>query len=381
MLHPSPVKIFTCFDHAANAELSEGKRVNRRSDSKQSGFRGKNNMARTTIKDIARECGVSLSTVSLVLNNNPRISQSTREKVLAAVQKHQYQPNAFARSLASQSSRALSIVVPHLNHVFADTYFGEIVSGIYEHATELGYKIMLEVADKTFTQSEEYINLMKSKRVDGLLIIGSSIHDEYLFQLEKTEYPYLLVNHYFPGSSMNFISADYVRSAELAAEHLTGYGHRKIGILCGTNTNTATDFRDTFMKSCKAAGLKDDDMVWADGWFTEQGGYEGTQWMLERHPDITAIMAGNDKMAIGALRCLNRQGISVPGKISVMGMDDVPAAEFTTPGLTTIRHDLYQLGQKSVEGMIALFKKERPQVQDILPVDLIQRESTGPAGG
>jgi DNA-binding LacI/PurR family transcriptional regulator len=110
-------------------------------------------MARTTIKDIARECGVSLSTVSLVLNNNPRISSSTREKVLKAVDKHQYQPNAFARSLASQSSRVLSVVVPNLNHVFADVYFGEIVSGIYEEATDQGYKILFDVANQRFVSN------------------------------------------------------------------------------------------------------------------------------------------------------------------------------------------------------------------------------------
>lgn len=335
-------------------------------------------MARTTIKDIARECGVSLSTVSLVLNNNPRISESTREKVLSSVRKHEYQPNTFARSLASQSSRSLSVIVPHLNHVFADTYFGEIVSGIYEHATSLGYKVMLEMANRHFIQTHEYLNLLKTKRVDGLLILGSSVHDEYLKDLAASNYPYVLVNHYFPGRSMNYISADYITSARLAANHLLDHGHRHIGMLSGTTTNTALDFRDHFTKACTEGGVARENLYWSDGWFTEQGGFEGAQWLLDRYPEMTAIMAGNDKMAIGAMRHIARRGLKVPQDISVIGMDDVAAAEFANPSLTTIRHDLYQIGAKSVEALLVLFRKEAELVQQTLPVELVVRESTGP---
>lgn len=336
-------------------------------------------MARTTIKDIARECGVSLSTVSLVLNNNPRISSSTREKVLKAVDKHQYQPNAFARSLASQSSRVLSVVVPNLNHVFADVYFGEIVSGIYEEATDKGYKILFDVADQRFVSSSEHINLLKSRRVDGLLYIGASIYDTFLFDLESDAYPMVLVNHYFPGHKLPFIAADYVASARLAADHLLDYGHRHIGILCGTNTHTAIDFRTHFTDFCQARGVINGDLPWADGWFTEQGGYEATQWLLERHPNLTAIMAGNDKMAIGALRYFKERKLRVPDDISIVGMDDIPAAEFTVPGLTSIRHNLFEIGAQAVNSLIGMFRQEVERIQKFLPVELVVRESTGPA--
>lgn len=336
-------------------------------------------MARTTIKDIARECGVSLSTVSLVLNNNPRISASTREKVLKAVDRHQYQPNAFARSLASRSSRVLGVVVPDLNHVFADVYFGEIVSGVYEHASDIGYKVLLDIANHKFINSQEYVNILKTRRVDGLLFIGSSIHDDFLFGLESEELPLVLVNHYFPNRKLNYIAADYVASARIASEHLLDLGHQRIGILSGTNTNTALDFRDRFIRFCTARGLAADDLPWADGWFTEQGGYEGAQWLLERRPDLTALMAGNDKMAIGAMRYLQTRKMRVPEDVSVIGMDDIPAAEFSNPGLTTVRHDLYGLGVTAVDGALSLFRKEAQHVQQVLPVQLVARESTGPA--
>jgi LacI family transcriptional regulator len=334
---------------------------------------------RTTIKDIAKECGVSLSTVSLVLNNNPRISQATREKVMAAVERHAYQPNAFARSLASRSSEAISVVVPHLNHVFADVYFGEIVSGIYERASEVDYKVLLEIANLKFVNSGEYIRILKSRRVDGMLFIGSSVHDEYLKAFETENYPFVLVNHHFPGALVNSIEADYVKSAEMAAQHLAGLGHRRIGLLVGTNTHTAIQFHEAFLNACETRGIKREDVPWADGWFSEQGGQEAVQWLLDRHPGLTAIMAANDKMAIGAMRHLIRKGVKVPEEISVMGVDDIPLSEFTIPGLTTIRHDLYGMGRMAFDNVVALFRGEKTSCHDLLPVELELRESTGPA--
>ncbi|MGA1194515.1 MAG: LacI family DNA-binding transcriptional regulator [Kiritimatiellia bacterium] len=337
----------------------------------------KEGKTRTTIKDIAKECGVSLSTVSLVLNNNPRISEVTRRKVQESIERHQYQPNAFASSLASRSSHVLSLVVPHLNHVFADVYFGEIVSGIYEHATDLGYKVLLDVANQRFVKSREFIRMMKSRRVDGVLFVGSSIYDEYLFELEQNEYPLVLINHYFPGRDINYVMADYNASANLAARHLYDLGHRDIGILAGTTTNTAVTFRNRFIATCGELGITQDRLIWADGWFTEQGGYEGAEWLLEHHPHITAIMAGNDKMAIGAMRYLTKKGVRIPDDVSVMGMDDIPPAQFAIPGLTTVRHDLYKLGALAVDGALSIFKKKTSRVQQIIPVELAERESTG----
>jgi DNA-binding LacI/PurR family transcriptional regulator len=317
--------------------------------------------------------------VSLVLNNNPRISQTTRDKVLECIERHQYQPNAFASSLASRSSHVLSVVVPHLNHVFSDVYFGEIVSGIYEHATDLGYKVLLDIANHRFISTREFIKLMKSRRVDGVLFIGSSVHDDYLMELEHSGYPFVLINHFFPGREINYIMADYVQSAVIAARHLLGLGHRHIGILSGTNTHTALAFRDRFLATCAEDGIPHENLVWADGWFTEQGGYEGAEWIRAHHPQVTAIMAGNDKMAVGAMRYLARAGVKIPEQMSIVGMDDIPAAQFTTPGLTTVRHDLYRLGTLAVDGALTIFRKEQSTYQQTLDVQLVERESTGPA--
>lgn len=334
-------------------------------------------MARPTIKDIAKKCGVSFSTVSLVLNNNPRITQATREKVLAEVERCGYQPNASARGLASKYSYSLSVVVPHLNHVFADVYFGEIVSGIYEAAVDLGYKVLLDVANRKFLSTKEYMKLLRSRRVDGMLYVGSSIYDDFLFELENSQHAMVLVNHHFPGRNLNYIAADYTATGQLAAQHLLGLGHRKIGLVCGTNTNTALEFQKSFFETCAKGGVAE--IPWADGWFTDQGGFEGTHWLFERHPDLTAIMAGNDRMALGALRALRQLGKKIPDDVSVMGVDDLPLASIAVPGLTTVRHELYQIGRAAVEGILSIVSGKATTCRQTLPVKIVHRESTAPA--
>jgi len=334
---------------------------------------------KTTIKDIAEECNVSLSTVSLVLNNNPRISDETRAKVLAAVARHKYEPNTHARGLASRSSRAVSVVVPQLQHVFSDVYFGEIVSGIYDCAAEQRYKILLDVANLRFIQTQEYVNLLKSKRADGLLFIASSLYDQYLMTFEKDRYPFLLINHYFPGSSLSYVAADYVDSARQAAEHLLKLGHRKIGLITGTNIQTAVDFLHTFTDCCRGAGMTDEDLPWADGRFSEEKGAEAARKLFDQHPGITAVMCGNDKMAIGAIRHIHERGLRIPEDVSVMGVDDLPQASYTTPGLTTVHHQLYHMGRLACEKLLQIFRGEIDGCQELLPTRIVVRESTAKA--
>ena len=173
-------------------------------------------MKRRTIKDIAKESGFSLSTVSLVLNNHPRISQATRDRVMAVVKKYNFFPNSAARGLASKSSKTLSVVVPNLTRVFSDIYLGELISGIYERATSQGYKILLDIATAQFVKSQEYLKLLANRRADGMLFIASDIHADYLSVFENGPYKFLLVNHLFPGKKLNYVSVDYAASARLA---------------------------------------------------------------------------------------------------------------------------------------------------------------------
>lgn len=332
-----------------------------------------------TIKEIARHCEVSPSTVSLVLNGSKKIKQQTRERVMEAVEILDYQPNHMARGLVSRKSHCLSVTVPNLAHVFSDVYFGEIISGIYSEANQAGYKIMLDIAQESYIGDKEYLNVLRNRRADGMLYIASTVEDRFLLEFEEQPYPLVLVNHYFPDSSLNFLSVDYRKAAELSARHLLELGHRTIGLLIGTNTFTGLDFRDTFFRVCEERGLERTQLPWTGctRW-DEQDGYESARKLMSRHPEITAIMAGNDRMAIGAMRYLNNQGIRVPEQVSVMGMDDIPSARYTTPGLTTVHMDLFRLGELSCRHLLKLLDGESPACQEFWEPHLVLRESTRP---
>jgi len=276
-----------------------------------------------TIKDIARECSVSLSTVSLVINGNPRISEKTRKRVLEAVKKYDYKPNAQARGLVSRASYTLSVVVPDLSRAFGDIYYGPLIGGIYECATERGYKILLDMNNESFRRRKEYLDMLKTGRVDGMLFIATNNFDAFVGELVGTPYAALLVNNHLPGQKLSHVSADYPQSARLAAEHILGLGHRRIGVIGGTNVATATVFNQALTEALEEGGVAADAIPFRDGGFTEPGGFEAARALTENRPDLTALIAGNDRMAIGALRYLEMKGRKVPQEVSVMGVDDI----------------------------------------------------------
>lgn len=329
-----------------------------------------------TIIEIAKECKVSPSTVSLVLNNSPKIKQATKDRVLAAAQKLNYEPNEFARGLVSRRSRTLSVTVPALDHVFSDVYFGEIISGIYDEAYENGYKILLDIAQESFIGNKEYLTVLRNRRADGMLYIASTTEDRFLLEFENEPYPLVLVNHYFPDSTLNFLSVDYETCAVLAANHLLELGHRHIGLIAGTNTFTGLDFRDRFLEQCQTHGIPEAQLPWTDAEWDEHGGYEAARKLIARYPEITAIMAANDRMAIGAMRYLLAEGVDVPTQVSVMGMDNIPSARYSNPGLSTIRMNFYEVGRQSCRRLLGLLDGSITSCREKLEPTLVVREST-----
>lgn len=333
---------------------------------------------RTTIADIAREAGFSQSTVSLVINNNPRISEDTRAKVLAAIEKYGYKPNIQARGLALRSSRIISVVLPDIPHVFADNYFGELLSGIYAGASEAGFKVLVDLANMKFIRTQEYMNILDMQQADGMLFLGSTNYDQFLSIFNDKKYPFLLVNNYFPQWDIDYVTADYAYVAKLAADHLLGLGHRKIGLITGTNVQTAVDLLEAFEGCLKEAGISAEDMPWADGRFSDKIGFEAARVVMTLNPNITAIMCGNDTMATGAIRYLKSRGLRVPEDVSVMGVENLPSAVLSSPRLTTISNRLHDLGAMASKQLLALSREEITSSKEKIKGELIVRDSTGP---
>jgi DNA-binding LacI/PurR family transcriptional regulator len=330
-----------------------------------------------SLRDVARLAKVSVATVSMVLNDNPRISRATHLRVSRLIERLGYQPNRLAQSLSSRYTTVLAVLVPALRHTFADAYFGELISGICDRAGKMGYKVMLEQAKPDFIKEKKHIQIFERRYVDGVLLLGTNDRNHYLEDFADDRYPAMVVDNYFDQWQLDYVACDYRSGAMQVMNYLLQLGHRKIALLCAApEIHTSRDIKQIYVQRLAAEGTTPDDTWCEDGKFTEQGGAEATQRILERHPDITAIFACNDKMAIGALHQLSRMGIRVPQDVSVVGFDDLQHTQFINPSLTTIHLPLYQVGVQACERLIERIRGRAERVAETLPTHLVVRDST-----
>lgn len=332
------------------------------------------------IKDVARESQASLTTVSMILNKRDRkISQATRERVLKVVRQLGYRPSRLAQGLQAQRAGFLAVLVPQLRHAFADAYFGELISAIQETASRYDYKLLLEVANESYIADRQHLELFRRHYVDGLLCMGVTNLDTYLADFAEGGPPMLVVNNYLPGIRLNHIKCDYDQAGRLAGEHLLGLGHRHLALIHGaTEVQTTSDLTGGFASALAKRDLHLAENRFADGLYTEEGGALAVVGLMRRHPGITGILAGNDKMAIGAISGLKSLGLKVPEQVSVIGCDDMHQAEFCDPPLTTIHTPIYELGQRACELVLELIEGESDTVEETHPVQLTLRRSTCP---
>jgi LacI family transcriptional regulator len=334
---------------------------------------------RYTIKDIAQQSGVSLSTVSLVMNGNPRISKVTRDRVHETMKRLGYQPNRMARALAWRHTRTLAVLMPQLKHGFADVYFGEIVSGIYDKACKLGYKVLLEVARSEFVENKEYLQLYDQKYVDGILFIGANNRHWFVQDFVGSARPFLLVNNYSKEHDLNYVVSNYRYGAWQVAQHLIRLGHRRIGFIAGAlqEIQTSRDILESFQEALSDHGIDLDPSLVVDGLLTEEGGMKAAEQLLRLNDPVTAIFALNDKMALGAIKQLHESDRRIPEDVAVVGFDDIPQASFSIPSLTTVHQPLYEIGKRSCESLVELIHGKVERVQEVIPIHLVVRESCG----
>lgn len=329
---------------------------------------------RVSIRQIAEQAGVSTATVSMVLNDNPKITQATRDKVRRVIDKAGYQPNRIAQSLSGKYTRVLGVLLPTLRHALADPYFGELISGICDRAARLGHKVTLESAKPDFIREKKHLELFDRRFVDGVLCIGFNDRHVFLKDFAKAGHPMIVVNNQFDPWGVDQVVCDYRSGTDQVMTYLQQLGHTKIGLIHGSpDVFTSRVITEVFQH--RAPHL--DGSFLEDGHFTEERGIEAAGTLLDRHPDLTAIFAGNDKMALGAIRCLAQRGIKVPEQVSVVGFDDIPYSQFVTPALTTVHLPFYEAGDLACERLIQRIRGKDERINETLSTHLVLRESTG----
>lgn len=339
-----------------------------------------------TLKELAEHVGLSPTTVSVVLNRAPvadSIPRRTQELVFAAAEELHYRPNHLARSLRSRRTHTLGVLVPEL----AEPYAAGVMSGLDSHLLEAGYFSLVASHQATPYLIEEYLELLKSRRVEGLILLATALE-------RPPGLPAVAVSGHDRVEGVTNVVLDHDRAARLALSHLAELGHRRIALFKGQARSADTDDRwRSILATAGELGLEiDDRLVFqlaedpsghsSRTEETYREGYKHGRELLARGVPFTALFAFNDVSAIGAMRAFFDAGRRVPRDLSVVGFDDILSAAFHNPGLTTVRQPLREMGQTAVRILLDRLHHGTgyPDFVTVEPT-LVVRESTGPAPG
>ncbi|CAN7365889.1 LacI family DNA-binding transcriptional regulator [Paenibacillus sp. LjRoot153] len=322
-----------------------------------------------TIKDVAEKAGVTVTTVSRVLNNRGYISQATREKVYRVMKEMQYQPNEIARSLIGKRSMMLGMIIPTVAHPF----FAELANYIENHASSLGYKILICNSRMDQLKEKEYIDMLKSNRVEGI-IMGSHTLDVH--EYTQLQQPIVTFDRFITG--IPYVSSDNYHGGVLAAELLIRKGCKKIALICGRrNPDLLGDLRsEGFLKTLNSKSLEPIVIELGSDVFENVHYERVVQNLLDEHPDVDGLFATSDMIAINAIKVCSSIGMKIPEQIKLIGYDDIQFASLMTPGLTTIKQPLEEMGILAVDLIDKLVAGEKVTMENKLPVTMVERSST-----
>jgi LacI family transcriptional regulator len=330
-----------------------------------------------TIEEIARLAEVSRSTVSRVLNNHPSVRPAVRDRVLSVIRQQQYTPYAAARSLASNCTHVLGLLIPRsAPFIFADPFFAGMIQAITEACSQRGYFMMLAMMSAE-TDEQFYDFILRSRHFDGMLMLSSDIDDPTLARLIDSPTPIILIGSHPYFSNLAWVDAENQAGARCAVTYLIGLGHRRIAAITGPlQMAAAIDRREGYKQALLEAGLTIVPELIVEGGFTQESGYNAMAGLLGLTPPPTAVFVASDTMAIGALRAVEEAGLRVPSDISLVGFDDLPTAAAAATPLTTVRQPIAQIGATAVELLIERIEKRATAAAHLrLPTELILRES------
>jgi LacI family transcriptional regulator len=335
-------------------------------------------MSRLTLEDIAKQAGVSRSTVSRVINNHPSVRDVVRERVLKVIRNTGYHPNAAARSLASQRSWMIGLVLPRsVSTFFSDPYFPRLTQGIAQACNQYNYTLGLFLLATKEDEEKILPRLSRKGSLDGVLVQSGQIGDQLIERLVDSDIPVVIAGRPFQAEDISYIDVDNDNAAYTAVSHLVRLGRKRIGTIAGPLNSTASiDRRDGYVKALLDRGRNIDESLIVEGDFTEDGGYYAMQQLLAARPD--AVFAASDIMAVGAMRAVREAGFCIPDDIALVGFDDISLAERTDPPLTTVRQPIFQFGFNSVEILIDLIENGiKPARRVIMTTELVIRDSCG----
>ncbi len=335
-------------------------------------------MTRVTIKDVAKRAGVSPSTVSRVIADHPRISPKTKEAVRQIMAEQGYYPNAIARSLVNQTSDSIGVIRSRLTEeTFANPFFPAVIQGISSVAHKHRLNLVLSTSTTFEQEDEECLNLLRQRRVDGVVLLASHRNDQLIPRLTRDKFPFVLIGRYEGSEAINWVNNDNIEDAKTAVRYLLDKGHREIACLDGDPRYVVSSDRllgyEIVLREHGIEARKD--LVHHSA-FSVEGGYQATRRLLKRNQAFSALFAVDDLVAIGAMRALQEQGIKVGTDVAVVGFNDTILGASVQPSLTSVRVPIYKLGQIAVQMLTAqIYGSGVYPDHQMLPASLVVRDS------
>jgi LacI family transcriptional regulator len=331
-------------------------------------------MRTTTIKDIAERAGVSIATVSYVINESRPVSPELTARVVEAIEELGYSPNEIARSLRQKRTNTIGLVVPDNSNPF----FAELAKGVEDAGFGSEYSVILCNSNYMPERELAYLNVLQSKRVDGIIFIATTTQMELIKPLVNRNIPAVIFYRDIDGIDADVLRIDNYKVGHIATSYLIELGHREIACIRPPSDDTPTCERVVgFERALEESGLTRREDLMPRGDYRIGGGKEAAQQMLKSGYAFSAVFACNDAMAIGAMRALREAGLRIPEDVSIVGVDDIQLASFSEPPLTTVAQPKYEAGLRAVELLIDRIERRYNQGprQIVLELKLVVRQS------
>lgn len=327
-----------------------------------------------TIFDVAREANVSMATVSRVVNGNPNVKPSTRKKVLEAIERLGYRPNAVARGLASKKTTTVGVIIPDISNIF----FAELARGIEDIATMYKYNIILSNSDQNKEKELHLLNTMLAKQVDGILFMGGNITEEHVSEFQKSPVPIVLAATIEPNNAIPSVNIDYEQAAFEAVAYLLEKGNKRVTYVTGpTNDPINQKKLAGYRRALETHGLTYEEELVIEGDNSYDSGIEAYEKIAELAEKPTAVFAGTDEMALGVIHSAQDHGVRIPDQLEVIGFDNTRLATMVRPRLTTVMQPMYDIGAVAMRLLTKYMNKENVENHIVvLPHRIEYREST-----
>jgi len=331
-----------------------------------------------TLQDVATQAKVSTATVSRCLNNPDMVRVEVQEKINRAIENLGYVPDGAARALASRRTQTVGVIVPTIDN----SIFSKALQYLQNGITKANYTLLL--ANNDFSQEVELreVQSLLSRGIDGLVMVGAKHHPEIYKAIKRYQIPVVNLWIYDPESEYSCIGFDHIKAGNQIAKHLIDLGHKNFGVISGireNNDRADERFRGLEQQIENAGFTLDEDHI-VECHYTVENGSKSVHTLLDKNPDITAIICGNDILAIGAIHGAQERGLKVPEDLSITGFDNIEILPFLKPSITTINSPSRRMGEKAADYILQQIKDKTNNVERIeLEAELIVRETTGPA--